>query len=134
MKVAFVTVIREPWGGSEELWAASANLLLQKGHQVIISAFNTERVDQKMAHLIQKGAKLFYRRGYVRPGIAVRQRIKKKAGIILLNQLSNPYKPFFDEKPDVIVYNGVCDSLKDDPFFLKMVEKTGIPFISILHA
>ena len=134
MKVGFVTVIREPWGGSEELWAAAANLLLQNKHSVIISAFNTEKVDPKMKQLIDRGAKLLYRRGYVKPGIPVKQRIRKKAGILLLNKLSNPYKKFFQQKPDVIIYNGVCDSMKDDPHFMVMVEKFRVPFILILHA
>ena len=132
MKIGFVSVIREAWGGSEELWAAAAHTLLNEKHSVVISAFNPKAVDVKMAALINKGAKLIYRRGYVTPGLPVSQRIPRKLGIIITNKVSNPYTDFFKQKPDLIVYTGASDSIKDDPYFLELAQKTKAPYI-IIH-
>lgn len=131
MKIAFISIIREPWGGSEELWAASAHELLNQKHTVLISALNTGTVAPRMQQLLDKGAKLIYRRGFIRPGIAVKKRVMLKIWHFFLNQFRNPYRELFREKPDVIVYTGACDSLKDDPFFLKQIYASGIPLVII---
>jgi glycosyltransferase involved in cell wall biosynthesis len=131
MKIAFISIIREPWGGSEELWAASAHELLNQKHTVLVSALNTGTVSPRMQQLLDKGAKLIYRRGFIRPGIAVKKRVLLKIWHFFLNQFSNPYRELFREKPDVIVYTGACDSLKDDPFFLKQLYASGIPLVII---
>lgn len=131
MKIGFVSVIREPWGGSEELWAAAAHIFLNEGHSVVISAFNPRSIDKKMEALMNKGATLIYRRGYVQPGLPVSKRVPKKVGIILTNKLLNPYLSFFKQKPDVIVYTGASDSIKEDPYFLELLYKTEIPLVLI---
>jgi hypothetical protein len=131
MKVGFVSIIKEPWGGSEELWAAAAHELHQKGNTVIVSAIGTESIAPKIQLLRDRGIAFFFRRGYIKPGIPVQERIAKKIALFLKNRVSNPYKKFFQQKPDVVVYTGACDSLKDDPFFLGLIYSKNIPLIII---
>ena len=131
MKVGFVSIIKEAWGGSEELWAAGALELISQGHQVVVSTLWTNEPAPKMKQVAKAGAKIIRRRGYIAPGISVKERVSQKILLFLKNKSSNPYKSFFDEQLNVVVYTGACDSLKDDPFFLGLVYSKKIPLIII---
>lgn len=131
MKIAFVSIIKETWGGSEELWAAAANELLEEGQSVVISALSPLADSSKIQNLQKKKAKLIIRRGYIQPGLTAQKRIPKKILLFLINKLSNPYKKLFHENADVLVYTGACDSLKHDPYFLKLLYKSNKALIII---
>lgn len=131
MKIAFISIIKETWGGSEELWASAANELLQKNHSVIISALAPLGMSVKIQELQQKKTQIIFRRGYVRPGLSAKKRITKKIFLFFKNKLNNPYSKLFRQHPDIIVYTGACDSLKHDPFFLKLLYKKKNPLIII---
>lgn len=131
MKIAFISIIKETWGGSEELWAAAADELLEQGQSVIISALAPLRDCSKIQNLEKKNAKLIIRRGYIKPGLTAQKRIPKKILLFLISKLSNPYKKLFNENPDMLVYTGACDSLKHDPYFLQLLYKTKKPLVII---
>jgi len=131
MKIAFISIIKETWGGSEELWAAAANELLEQGHSVIISALSPLRDSLKIQNLENKNAKLVIRRGYIQPGLTARKRIPRKILLFFINRVSNPYKTLLSRNPDVLIYTGACDSLKHDPYFLKLLYKRKKPLIII---
>jgi glycosyltransferase involved in cell wall biosynthesis len=129
MNIAFISIVRDPWGGSEELWAKAAELALQSGHSVVISAFERPDISPKFLLLKSKGAKLLLRRGYIKPGTGLYKRVAKKALNFLLNKISNPYKDLFKLNPDVIIYTGACYSLVDDPDLIKLFVEHDIPFL-----
>ncbi|MBW8687308.1 glycosyltransferase [Chitinophaga rhizophila] len=124
MKIGIVSIIKEPWGGSEELWADMAAVALQGGHEVYISALKCGPPHPKTVRLLELGAKLFYRRGFVQPGIPFLQRIFRKGLILLANKLQNPFHRLFKERPDVIFYVGTSYSIADDVLLLKALDKT----------
>ena len=39
MRIAFVSIMGSPWGGSEELWAATAREAMDAGCQVAFSTY-----------------------------------------------------------------------------------------------
>jgi glycosyltransferase involved in cell wall biosynthesis len=129
MKIGFVSIINESWGGSEELWAAAAVDLVKQGHTVFASGVDTGSVSTKWQHLIDTGVHVTFRRGYIKPGIPVKERVAKKIQLFIANKLDNPYKKFFDSNPDITVYTGACDSLKYDPFFLQILYARKTPLI-----
>ncbi|MCK6648777.1 MAG: glycosyltransferase family 4 protein [Bacteroidia bacterium] len=51
-----------PWGGSEELWARSAEYAIEKGHEVIISVYNWGDLHSKLNLLEKKGATIILRK------------------------------------------------------------------------
>ncbi|CAN5633446.1 hypothetical protein BH10BAC3_BH10BAC3_12640 [soil metagenome] len=114
MRIGVVCVIKEPWGGSEELWAAMADIAIEEGHQIVISAYDCGSIHPKMQALIDKGATLIYRRGFVKPGLPVWKRILNKASVIALNRISNPFKKFIDSKPGQVLYNGTSYTCIED--------------------
>jgi glycosyltransferase involved in cell wall biosynthesis len=57
VKIAFfATMSVSPWGGSEELWFRTAQLALERGHQVAVVSFRWPAVPPKMRELQQRGA------------------------------------------------------------------------------
>jgi glycosyltransferase involved in cell wall biosynthesis len=124
MRIGVVSVIKESWGGSEELWAAMAHEAIAQGHEVIVSAYDCEGVHPKMQALIDKGLKLIYRRGYVTPGLPQAKRIFGKLQIVVLNKLSNPFKSFISNKPDCVLYNGTSyTSVEDRILFTTLIQQ-----------
>ncbi len=133
MRIGVVCVIKEPWGGSEELWAAMAHEAIAEGHQVIVSAYNCNGIHPKMQALIDKGLKLIYRRGYVQPGLPVVKRIASKIQIILLNRFFNPFKSFFAARPDHVLYNGTSYTAVEDSVLFRTLKQKKICYYYLAH-
>lgn len=129
MNLAIISMIREPWGGSEELWAAMASEALAAGDQVAHSTFNFHTVGHKEAILIGKGLKHIPRRGYISPEKPVWVRILRKGLNLLLNKVSNPFNSLFNIKPDLVIYIGTAYSIAEEKELLNLLKKSGIPYI-----
>lgn len=129
MRIAFVSFIKDPWGGSEELWAAAAEQAMNEGHEVIISAIKLNVAAPKLERLKSKGAILQFRRGFINPAWPRKERIVRKVLIFLKNSLQNPFHELFHAKPDVVVYTGGAYSMTlNKPLFESLMKKN-IPFI-----
>src|SRR5579872_6562003 len=61
------------WGGSEPLWSAAAERLLEAGNEVRISAKEWDKPAPQLEHLQSMGCKIFYRPRYRLPSFIVRQ-------------------------------------------------------------
>jgi L-malate glycosyltransferase len=133
MKIAIISMIREPWGGSEELWAAMAAKALQQGHTIVHSTFRFSQVADKEKQLIEKGLLHIPRRGFVPPGTAVPIRWLKKAWYLLLNKLDNPFSRLLATKPDLVIYNGTAYSIAAEKDLLRILNKKQIPWCIIGH-
>ena len=133
MKIAIISMIREPWGGSEELWAAMAAKALQQGHTIAHSTFRFSQVADKEKQLIEKGLLHIPRRGFVAPGTAVPIRWLKKAWYLLLNKIDNPFSRLLATKPDLVIYNGTAYSIAAEKDLLRILNKKQIPWCIIGH-
>src|SRR5512135_3675556 len=123
MKIAFISIVKDPWGGSEELWAHAAVEAMRQGHEVIISAYDRGKVSPRFQALVDAGAKLYLRRGYIQPGTPLYPRVTRKALNFALNKLFNPFADVFRQRPDIVVYSGSCYSIKDDPGLMELLKK-----------
>jgi glycosyltransferase involved in cell wall biosynthesis len=133
MKIAIISMIREPWGGSEELWAAMAAKALQQGHTIAHSTFRFSQVADKEKQLIEKGLLHIPRRGFVAPGTAVPIRWLKKAWYLLLNKIDNPFSRLLATKPDLVIYNGTAYSIEAEKDLLRILHKKQLPWCIIGH-
>ena len=133
MKIAIVSMIREPWGGSEELWAAMAAKALQQGHTVAHSTWHFSHVADKEQQLIEKGLLHIPRRGFVPAGTPVLIRLIKKAWYMLLNKISNPFSRLFALQPDLVLYNGTAYSIANEKQLLNLLYKKHIPYCILAH-
>lgn len=129
MRIAFTSFIKDPWGGSEELWAAAAEQAMKEGHEVIISAIKLNVPAPRFEALAEKGAKLQYRRGFINPVWTRKERIFRKIILFLQNNIQNPFHKLFRTHPDVVVYTGAAYSMTlNKPLFDGLI-KRNIPFI-----
>ena len=129
MRIAFISFIKDPWGGSEELWAAAAEQAMKEGHEVIISAIKLNVPAPRFEALAEKGAKLQYRRGFINPAWTRKERIFRKIIIVLQNGILNPFHELFRTDPDVVVYTGAAYSMTlNKPLFDGLANRN-IPFV-----
>jgi len=63
MKILFIsTMASSSWGGSEELWYKSAIHASEKEHEVVVSVYNWQPLNQKILTLIDKGIEVNLRK------------------------------------------------------------------------
>lgn len=129
MKIAFISFIKDPWGGSEVLWAEAAREALAQGHEVVISALRVAEPSKPLQALESKGAKILLRRGFINPAWDRRTRILHKIRIAILDLISNPFSPVVREQPDVVVFTGACYAMTLNRALFKLVRKHHIPLI-----
>jgi glycosyltransferase involved in cell wall biosynthesis len=133
MKIAVISMIREPWGGSEALWADMAAEALKQHDNVIHSTFDFQQTPPQEKLLIQAGLQHTTRRGFIRPGTSREKRILQKMINYFLDSLQNPFHAIVKFQPDYILYNGTCYSIANEKYLLEVLKKTGIPFGIIGH-
>lgn len=131
MKIGFVSIVREPWGGSEELWAEAALHLLAEGHEVYVSILHHDRKAPRLAELEVAGARIVYRKGFIQPGLPFNKRAPRKVWNFVSERLRNPYLDFFALPLNVVVYTGACDSFKNDRNFLQAIARSTLPLVNI---
>lgn len=111
-----------PWGGSEELWAATALEALNTGHEVIVSVYMWTNESPKLSELERLGVKILRRKADIRvPGLSF--------------TATSSYRDLFKENPDVIVISQ--GSSFDVPWWcpelLQLLYVSPIPFVLICH-
>jgi L-malate glycosyltransferase len=129
-KIAIISIMAgDPWGGSEELWAATAYSALDAGHQVGVFVYQRTTPVQQVAQIAQAGAHVFYRPLPKHDRLArliSRVQPEKKTLIHQLSQFS-PEVVFISQGGTFEVSNpnsiAVCNFL----------HKSGIPFIIVCH-
>src|SRR5690349_19461941 len=110
MTIAVISMIRESWGGSEELWTAMAFEALKKNHTIIHLAYKTKGVHPKIQKLIKAGLIAYYRPGYFPKNIGTLQKKMIIAANYLRKKIDPPLKKIFSHRPDIVLYNGTCYS------------------------
>jgi glycosyltransferase involved in cell wall biosynthesis len=129
MKIAFISFIKDPWGGSEVLWAEAAIAALAQGHEVVVSALQVAEPSKPLQALEAKGVKILLRRGFINPAWSRNMRILHKIRIAILDIFSNPFGPVAREKPDVVVFTGACYAMTLNRALFKLVRKHNLPLI-----
>jgi glycosyltransferase involved in cell wall biosynthesis len=110
------------WGGSEELWSATAFEAIEAGHEVMASVFGWTNESPKLRELESRGAKVFrrYNRDFRVQG--------RPFGA------ASSFGDLFKTNPDVIVINqGNSFDILDRPELLELLYVTPIPFVLICH-
>lgn len=134
MTIAVISMIRENWGGSEELWAAMAEEALKQGHTLFHLSFEHPKVHNKTQHLINLGLNELYRIGFSgHPEISP---IKKKwiiAQNYLRKKINPPFRELFNASPDVVLYNGTCLSIANEKTLIEEIEKSNTRFFILSH-
>jgi glycosyltransferase involved in cell wall biosynthesis len=133
MRIAIIGIIRDPWGGSEELWADMAKTALKEGHTVLYSSFFAGKTHPKLQALIDMGLYTHFRKGYIKPGASKIKYLVERAKIFFSRRITNPYSFIFKGKPDLIIYNGTAHSILEQPQLSNLLLQTKVPFVCNIH-
>ena len=128
--MTFVSTIPSDWGGSEELWAASAEVLLARGYDVSVFKALESKHHKKLERLISLGCRLLTPAGYRLP---------------FLVRLRNRCLPYRYHKTQQAYYGGLLRRTKPDLVVIsqgwnwdglawaKECQGAGIPYALISH-
>ena len=133
MTIAVISMIREGWGGSEELWAAMVENALNKGHKVMHLSYKCGPANPKMDALCKKGLVLYTRPSYQPKFRNPVLQIVHKGLFFLQKRLNSSISKIFKQKPDVVLYNGTCYSIAEEKKLLKYIGKANAKFFILGH-
>jgi glycosyltransferase involved in cell wall biosynthesis len=134
MTIAVVSMIRDPWGGSEELWYEMGKLALKQGHNVIWAGYETPTVHPKIQELKSLGLIHISRPGWVPPSVSQAKSYFFKGRNFIRKRINPPIKRLFKYQPDIVIYNGTCYSIANEMQLLKFVQRHGkLRFFIIGH-
>jgi glycosyltransferase involved in cell wall biosynthesis len=133
MTIAIISMIREPWGGSEELWFDMAIQAIAEGHTVIHLSYDFGYEHPRYQTLIKMGAHLYQRPGYFPAGIGGRERIWRLGINFIRKKLRDPFTAIFRRRPDIVLYNGTCYSVSGEGALLKALASSPARFYLIGH-
>jgi L-malate glycosyltransferase len=134
-KIAFITTMAaSSWGGSEYLWAASAECALQDGHEVYLSIYDWSISHPAVQNLERLGAKVLSRvRHPQAPSLASRV-LRKIAKNTQTWKSANrsPYQDIFDLKPDVIcISQGSSCDIGYFPDLAALATSSSVPYVVV---
>ena len=133
MTIAIISMIRDAWGGSEELWYEMAKQAIKDGHNIIHVAYETPVKHAKVIELEKLGMKQILRPGWI-PDVSGLKRTAYLGINYLRKKINNPISKVFDAKPDIIIYNGTCYSITNEKALLSAIKiKKDIEFFIIGH-
>ncbi len=128
MKIAVISIIRAPWGGSEELWAAYASEAIKNGHEIIISIYDCGKLSDKTQMLVEKGAKIDLRIGTIQKKLSFWKYLMKRFRRIYDKIIGNSFSNLFKYHPNVILYVGTAYSIAKDRKLLQLLNKNNLSF------
>lgn len=137
-RIAIITTMSGfPWGGSEYLWAATAEEAITQGHEVFISLFDWSIKHPLVQKLYDKGAKLFPRPRFPSPPSLVsraRRKFGQKIPFVKPSFYRSFYSPIFDCQPDFIcISQGSSYDILHIPDLIDYIGSNSIPYILLCH-
>ena len=132
MTIAVISMIREPWGGSEELWYQMAKQALAEKHTVLHLSYDCGSQHPKTTELIAAGMKEYQRPTYT-PQSNTLLRVLHKAIFFFKKRLNQSVSELFVQQPDIVLYNGTCYSIADENKLLQYVYKSSCTFYILGH-
>jgi glycosyltransferase involved in cell wall biosynthesis len=133
MTIAIISMIREPWGGSEELWFDMARNAVAEGHKVIHLSYDFGYGHPRYQALRGMGVRLYQRPGYFPAGIGMRERMWRLGINFVRKKLRDPFGVLFRHRPDIVLYNGTCYSVAREGALLKALAASPARFFLIGH-
>lgn len=133
MTIAVISMIRDSWGGSEELWYDMAKEALAKGYKVIHLSYEHKPVHHKLKELISLGLISYQRPGFITPESSGISRFIQLTINFIRKKISSPLKKVFSHQPDIVLYNGTCYSIAEEKKLLQYIFPHQFEFFLLGH-
>ncbi|MFL5739006.1 MAG: glycosyltransferase family 4 protein [Flavisolibacter sp.] len=121
MTIAVISMIRDPWGGSEELWYEMAKAAMAQGHKLIHLSFEHPRTASKIKELEAQGLVREIRPGWIPATNSSSEKLVRLGWNYLRRKWKKPMASLFAQKPDIVLYNGTCYSISRERELLQQV-------------
>lgn len=128
MTIAVISMIRDPWGGSEELWYQMAKAARNVGVEVIHVGYEQPQKHFKLLELEGLGVKHIDRPGWIPPSALGLNLTLYLGRNFIRKKLASPIKKLFRLKPDLVLYNGTCYSVAAEKELIHWIKRTQTPF------
>jgi len=132
MKIAVISMIRDSWGGSEELWHDMAKIALSEGHEVVHLSYQHPLEHFKLAELRSLGLVSVKRPGITGNITGIGRFIRLSANFVR-KKIQRPVERIFAQRPDIILYNGTCYSIIREKEILNELKKFNGKFFLLCH-
>lgn len=123
-----------PWGGSEALWARTAELALRQGHQVHLCLNRHRQTPPAVENLQELGAVTHFR---TEPSGRVQRlfrRIIRRFLPKLYAEFLSPFRSATRTKPDIVcISEGVAFSTVEFPDLHHLLAANRLPYVLIVH-
>ena len=133
MKIAVISMIRESWGGSEEIWYEMAKEALQQGHSVSHLSYAFDEQHPKTKELIGLGMKEYQRPSFHSAPQNIVSRSFAKTIFFFQKRLNSAIKEIFKGEPDIVLYNGTCYSVTSEKKLLHYLSNSNCKFYILGH-
>jgi len=128
MTIAVISMIRDAWGGSEELWYRMAREAIGQGHRIVHLSYEAPHRHRKLQELIDMGMIQLDRPGWIPPAAGRAKRLGYLGYNFTRRKLLSPFKKLEKFHPDIILYNGTCYSIAAEKELLNLVKRLPVPF------
>lgn len=123
MKILIISMIREAWGGSEELWYDMAKVALSQNHEVHHVSYDVGATHAKTKELIDAGL-VEHKRHTFKANMPVSlKRYFNKIQYYYKKHYSRFFGKLLQHQFDSILYNGTAYSIGEENQFLAVLEK-----------
>ncbi len=135
-KIAFISTMSGfPWGGSEYLWAATAEQAIFEGHKVFLSIYDWSVSHPIIVKLQKQGAYIVPRPRPLKPPSLYSKVVKKLTQTIPFLKIPSSesfYQPVFNYKPDAIcISQGSSYDTIFDSDLLNLLSSSSIPYLIV---
>jgi L-malate glycosyltransferase len=121
MKIGIITMCGARWGGSEELWASTAEKAIGESHEVVVSLFGWTKEPPVLERLTKLGVRFLRRHN---PDLSARESFGP----------ASTFRDLFKLHPDVLIINqGGSFDTRWRPELLDLLAVTPKPYIIICH-
>jgi len=127
MNIAVISIIHEPWGGSEELWSATAKIALQNGHNIIHSSAVNGNSHPKIKILLDFGMQQVVRQQYVPDSKPLLIRAITKRLYFIKEIFINRFSQLNKNNLDAVLYVGTTYSIANDYDLILLAKKKNVP-------
>lgn len=133
MKIAVISMIRDAWGGSEELWYEMALEALKQKHAVYHLSYEVPQQHAKTRQLIELGMHEYARPSYRPAAGSVVKRLTHRVGFMFRKRFDDSLNKIFQQQPDLVVYNGTSFSIGDEKKLLRLIRTSKCRFAIIVQ-
>lgn len=133
MTIVIISMIRDSWGGSEELWYEMAKEALLINYNVIHISYKHNPIHPKMKELISKGLISYQRPSYVETSKSDFVKFINLSINFIRKKIDNSFEKVFRGNPDIVFYNGTCYSIANEKKLLKMLIAPKFKFFLLGH-